>query len=385
MSNAVLVRAGRTNVLFDCGSMDEKVVDAKFVFITHGHTDHIGAIVSHARFGMIKTSGTTQYFIPPSCSEGNSTPMNLKSNEAFFSTLGTGVLRATEAFSDMDRGDDEDKGPITMRLNCYSPSDAPVQINDKFSVMAFPTVHRCESQGYAILRHEKGKLKKEHHGKSKEELSELRSRGEKLSDEDTTVTDFVYTGDTTFDGLLAPELSFIFQADMLLVEATYIDAKTDRVKARARGHIHLQDIIDNLSLFKNRKIVLVHLSVKYHSVGMILDTLRSIIPADEQPRFYVALRGFGSHEDITPVARDMASSKPEDDARRGLCKEVSINPGSATAAQAQKKTRFLSSDSSSSALGGGGRRGSTSATKLCKFFMEGRCLKGSECTFRHDS
>ena len=40
LSSAVLVKAGKVQVLFDCGSMDEKVVDAKYVFITHGHTDH---------------------------------------------------------------------------------------------------------------------------------------------------------------------------------------------------------------------------------------------------------------------------------------------------------------------------------------------------------
>lgn len=36
-------------VLFDCGQLTTQNMLAKYVFITHGHIDHIGACVSHAR------------------------------------------------------------------------------------------------------------------------------------------------------------------------------------------------------------------------------------------------------------------------------------------------------------------------------------------------
>lgn len=37
------------DILFDCGMLDEEMLSAKHIFVTHGHTDHIGACISHAR------------------------------------------------------------------------------------------------------------------------------------------------------------------------------------------------------------------------------------------------------------------------------------------------------------------------------------------------
>ena len=40
--------------------------------------------------------------------------------------------------------------------------------------------------------------------------------------------EFVYTGDTTFAGLLRPEISYIFRADILVVEVTYLDGSKEK-------------------------------------------------------------------------------------------------------------------------------------------------------------
>ena len=40
--------------------------------------------------------------------------------------------------------------------------------------------------------------------------------------------EFVYTGDTTFAGLLKPGLDFIFRADILVIEVTYLDGSKDK-------------------------------------------------------------------------------------------------------------------------------------------------------------
>lgn len=37
------------DILFDCGILDEEMLSAKHIFISHGHIDHVGACVSHAR------------------------------------------------------------------------------------------------------------------------------------------------------------------------------------------------------------------------------------------------------------------------------------------------------------------------------------------------
>ena len=37
------------SILFDCGLLTTEGLNCNSVFITHGHIDHIGACISHAR------------------------------------------------------------------------------------------------------------------------------------------------------------------------------------------------------------------------------------------------------------------------------------------------------------------------------------------------
>lgn len=78
------------------------------------------------------------------------------------------------------------------------------------------------------------------------------------------------TGDTTFDVFKSPPLEDLLRVKTLITEATYIDDEQDKQsrggveRARLRGHIHIQEIIDNEELFNHiENIVLVHFSDKY--------------------------------------------------------------------------------------------------------------------------
>jgi hypothetical protein len=274
-----------------------------------------------------------------------------------------------------------------------------VQIGEDLRVSAFPTEHRCPSQGksastiimpcisstqsshirrsanftltlnvlvvletfslgYCISRRFRGRLKEEFVGRSPSAIRDLKAEGHSITEEDRYVPELVYTGDTTFNGLLKPELSFVFDAELLIIESTYLDGDTQQ-KAADRGHIHLRDIVSNLAMFKNKYIVLVHLSQRYYNVGHVLDILRSEIPEEEQNRFSVALRGFGATEDITNVL----------DAEK-------LSGGSRRVGWGWARER--------SASGGGGAY-SKRRTRLCKFYIEGSCLKGEACDFMHNN
>ena len=56
------------NILFDCGICNRSTVPAKHIFITHGHVDHIGAIVNHARARALSYS-PANYYVPENCVE----------------------------------------------------------------------------------------------------------------------------------------------------------------------------------------------------------------------------------------------------------------------------------------------------------------------------
>lgn len=42
-------RSKKIDILFDCGTFDESLISSSYVLITHGHTDHLGSCISHAR------------------------------------------------------------------------------------------------------------------------------------------------------------------------------------------------------------------------------------------------------------------------------------------------------------------------------------------------
>jgi ribonuclease Z len=61
------------------------------------------------------------------------------------------------------------------------------------------------------------------------------------------------TGDTSVDFVDIPENHRIFQAKLLIMECTFLDATVDQAGARERGHMHIKDITANADKFKVRQ------------------------------------------------------------------------------------------------------------------------------------
>lgn len=55
-------------ILFDAGVSNGSFEDANYVFVTHSHIDHIGALLSHARFKSL-SERNVQYYVPSSAVE----------------------------------------------------------------------------------------------------------------------------------------------------------------------------------------------------------------------------------------------------------------------------------------------------------------------------
>jgi ribonuclease Z len=259
------------DILFDCGVCAPECLSAGFVFISHGHVDHIGASIMHAR-GKMLTSRQSIYYVPTESVE----PLH----------------EARVAFSKMDGKN------IPMNIIAVKPGDI-ISIGTDITVRVFPTIHRVPSQGYALYKKKRGGLLKQYSTLSGREIGELRKSGERLNEDDTESLEFVYTGDTVFEGLLQPCNHFIFSAAILVLEVTYLDG--DRQKAIDRGHIHLADIVENAHLFQNQQIIFVHLSERYAPHGKALNMLREGLPSDMIDRCAVSLRSFGSGEHLTTL------------------------------------------------------------------------------------
>jgi ribonuclease Z len=260
------------DILFDCGVCEPECLKAGFVFISHGHMDHIGASVLHARAKML-TSKPSIYYVPVESVE----PLN----------------EARVAFSKMDGKD------IIMNIVPLKPGDV-VTVNSDLVVKVFPTIHRVQSQGYALYKRSNGSLLPQFHNLPGKEIGELKRNGVKITSDNVETLELVYTGDTIFSGLIQECNMFIFDAPILIMELTYLDG--DKQKSIDRGHVHLDDVVDNMSIFNNQQIVFVHLSERYGPFGKALMMLRDKLPSEILIKSLVSLRSFGSGEHLTRIA-----------------------------------------------------------------------------------
>ena len=202
------------------------------------------------------------------------------------------LLDARAAFEKMDGS------PIPMNISKISPGES-IHVTDKLRVATIRSVHRVESQGYAVFSIKKGSLRKELSGLSKDEIRTLKLSGATICDPDTETLELVYTGDTTIDMLKLPENEFILSASILVIELTYIDG--DRAKASQYGHIHIDDIIENADKFDAvKELIFVHFSQKY-SMSRILEVLQERLPIALQSKVKCSLHSFGATEFLTAL------------------------------------------------------------------------------------
>jgi len=253
-------------ILFDCGVSEESDCNVTYVFVTHGHVDHIGACISHARSRSMGKS-PAKYYVPENCV--------------------THLLDAKKAFEGLDEHEIAmDIRPMVIGQN--------ISISKHHKVFAFPTKHRVKSHGYGII-HSTHALLPQYKGLPSAEIGSLKRQGVQVTH---TVEDIelVYTGDTMFDALFSPGLEFIFTCPVLLIELTYIDGDISR--AHKWEHIHLEECLPVIHQFHNEHIIFLHFSARY-SVSRVIDTLSRRLPSTIRERCYAALYSLGSGEQLT--------------------------------------------------------------------------------------
>lgn len=126
---------------------------------------------------------------------------------------------------------------------------------------AFQTYHVIPSQGYLIYSVRK-KLKPSYLGLSGNEIKSLKESGVEIT-YTTMLPEIAFTGDTMADFIVDENNTDVLRANVLIMEATFIDESMTVEHAREYGHTHLAEIAALADRLQNKGILLIHFSARY--------------------------------------------------------------------------------------------------------------------------
>jgi len=238
----------RLRIAFDIGRCPQKAVPISHVFLSHSHMDHMGGIALHsAARTFLRLNGAT-YYVPEA---------NGRTVEQLFDVYQT--LNGSEM----------------RRKVIYAKSGDSFTPQRGLRVEAFKTYHSVPSLGYCIFSR-KEKLKPKYSSYSSNDLTFLRENNVKISNVIET-PEVVFTGDTSIN-FIQRGPPYVRKARTLIMELTFLDDRVAATDAARYGHMHIENLKNNLHLFQNELIILTHVSPRY-KVETVIDLLTSNLPA----------------------------------------------------------------------------------------------------------
>ncbi len=219
---------------FDLGVDLRAALSCDHVFISHGHTDHLGAIFNYLAVRVLENRNLATFYVPPSIGE--------RLHD---------VLKSWCALSE---------SVLDYRIFEVHPG-ATVPLRNGLSVTAFPLVHAPACQGY-LLQETVEKLHTQFQSLPGGEIARLKQeKTEGLFYQEVRPL-FAYIGDTLPEGLDGmPEE--VWKARILAVESTYLDDQKPMEKVRMGKHLHLDDIAQRAERFEGEHLLLYHFSQLY--------------------------------------------------------------------------------------------------------------------------
>ncbi|TGZ68640.1 hypothetical protein CRM22_004149 [Opisthorchis felineus] len=226
------VRSGEMRFAFDIGFAPNPMISCDYVFVSHGHADHVGAIAQHMKKRHLNHLPKASYYLPPCLVEHV-----------------RGICKAYAAMSELASEGTEFDCPLVP----ISPGNR-MQLPENWIVEAIETHHSVKSQGYILSTRDRD-------GQEYPEIA--------------------YLGDSRFSVLTEARTNCpaLLSVRLLIMEATFLD-RPERMLERAvsHGHTHLTELKQNPSLFKSiENIYLIHFSARYNA-DQIASLTRTGIP-----------------------------------------------------------------------------------------------------------
>jgi ribonuclease Z len=243
------------DVILDAGAAPRSFVGGRHLLISHAHADHVGALPSLIGMRGLSRTPAPEVLLPRESHEDLALAMDA-------------LIRAQHR-------------PVQVP---WVPMGAGEEhpLSGDLLARAFRTRHTVPSLGYVLFRRVR-KLRPEHLALDAESIRQRRLAGEDLFFTEQRL-ELAYATDTLIDAL--DEHPELFQSRVLVLECTFLDERKTRHEARARGHVHFDEILERASLFRNEAVVLMHFSQTY-APGEVHRTVMDRCPRELADRLVI--------------------------------------------------------------------------------------------------
>lgn len=220
------------DVILDVGIAPRSFVGASNLLISHGHADHVGALCTLLGIRGLSGAPAPRTFLP--------------------TEIAGDVSDAMAAYSRTQRRS------LPVEYVGMAPGQEEA-LGADLHVRSFRTLHSVPSLGYVLFRRVQ-KLRPAFTALGPEEIRRRRLAGEVLFDIVERPV-LGYATDTLVD--VVDREPALRSAKVVILEATFLDERKERVQARDKCHIHLDEIIERADSFECESLVLMHFSQLY--------------------------------------------------------------------------------------------------------------------------
>jgi len=239
-----VIQVPELDVAFDIGQCTRAVLSVPTIALSHAHMDHVGGLpywFSQRYFQ--KIGGDTH--MPDKADGKPRPPVGRCVCHPEIEQALRGMMRAWEPL-------ERQKTPF--EIVPLAP-DADLELKNNILLRGIATRHTVPRLGFVVLER-RSKLKDEFRDLPQEKLRELRSRGIEITRQ-LEIPLVAYTGDTApGEFLVRDEFA---EAKIMIAECTFFEPDHNE-RARIGMHLHIDDIVRMLPVWKADAIVLVHAS-----------------------------------------------------------------------------------------------------------------------------
>jgi ribonuclease Z len=220
------------DICFDMGECLRPSLAAKYVAISHGHMDHIGALAYYCSQRRFQGMGTGKIV----CDQRIAGPIN----------------RMMAGFVDLEQQRTQ------YELIPLEPEQT-LEIKPNIFLRPFPTEHTSPSFGYVIYE-KRSKLKPDYQNLPQEKLRELKDKGVEIT-RSLEIPLVAYLGDTA----PGPHLlrNDVRKAEIILCECTFFEPD-HKERAKVGMHMHIDDVAEWFRFLECKSLILTHISRRTH-------------------------------------------------------------------------------------------------------------------------